>query len=115
MPLYSPTQHTVEAAIETTTASQVLSYLYLGMFSERLSLLYSLAIIYFIQTGNTLTIFCPYKLTVPVGKVRRTNLIKGFRGSVNFRFEDGIPDFIKVSIQFVLLQGEACWWNPKLK
>ena len=45
--------------------------------------------------------------------------LRGFRASVNPRFEAGIPDFmngiLNFSIHFNAVHRKVDWWNPKMK
>ena len=45
--------------------------------------------------------------------------LRGFRASVNPRFEDGIPDFmngiLNFSIHFNVVHRKVDWRNPKMK
>ena len=45
--------------------------------------------------------------------------LRGFRASVNPRFEAGIPDFmngiLNFSIHFNVVHRKVDWWNPKMK
>ena len=41
--------------------------------------------------------------------------LKGFRTSMNPRFDGGIPDFVKNSVNFNVIHRKVHWLNPQLK